>query len=132
MNPSVNPELTKLTQNDHVAQLLGLRLVCVEPNYALVEMEIRDDHANGIGGLHGGVIFTLADYAFAVACNSGGVPTVAVNANISYFKTAKGKIITAEAKEVSSGRKICCCQVDVFDEDKTLIARFSGTGYRKT
>jgi len=132
MNPAINPELTKLTQNDRMAQLLGLRLLRVELNYALVEMEIRDDHANGIGGLHGGVIFTLADYAFAVACNSGGVPTVAVNANISYFKAAKGKIITAEAKEVSSGRKICCCQVDVFDEDKTLIARFSGTGYRKT
>jgi acyl-CoA thioesterase len=132
MNPAIDPELTKLTQNDRMAQLLGLRLLRVELNYALVEMEIRDDHANGIGGLHGGVIFTLADYAFAVACNSGGVPTVAVNANISYFKAAKGKIITAEAKEVSSGRKICCCQVDVFDEDKTLIARFSGTGYRKT
>lgn len=132
MNPAVNTELIKLTKNDRVAQLLGLRLVCVEPNYALVEMEIREEHANGIGGLHGGVIFALADYAFAVACNSGGVPTVAVNANISYFKAAKGKTITAEAKEVSSGRKICCCQVDVFDEDKTLIARFSGTGYRKT
>jgi acyl-CoA thioesterase len=132
MNPAVNPDLTKLTQNDRMAQLLGLRLIRVEPNYALVEMEIKEDHLNGIGGLHGGVIFTLADYAFAVACNSGGVPTVAINANISYFKTAKGKIISAEAKEVSSGRKICCCQVDVFDEDKTLIARFSGTGYRKT
>lgn len=131
MNPSINPDLTKLTQNDRVAQLLGLRLVDVEPNFALVEMEIRDDHANGIGGLHGGVIFSLADYAFAVACNSGGIPTVAVNASISYFKAAKGKIITAEAKEVSSGRRMCGYQVDVFDEDKTLIARFSGTGYRK-
>lgn len=131
MNPEVNPDLTKLTRNDRVAQLLGFRLVDVEPNYALVEMEICDDHANGIGGLHGGVIFSLADYAFAVACNSGGVPTVAVNANISYFKAAKGRVITAEAKEVSSGRKMCGYQVDVFDEDKTLIARFSGTGYRK-
>lgn len=132
MQSTVDPELTKLTRNDRLASLLGFRLLCVEPNYALVEMEIREDHANGIGGLHGGAIFSLADYAFAVACNSGGVPTVAVNANISYFKAAKGKRITAEAREVSSGRKICCCQVDVFDEDKTLIARFSGTGYRKT
>lgn len=128
----MNPEMTKLTQNDHVADLLGIRLLKVEAGYALVEMELRDDFLNGVGGLHGGIIFTLADYAFAVACNSGGIPTVAVNANISYCKLARGKSVTAEAREVSSGRKICHAEVSVYDEEKTLIARFSGTGYRKS
>lgn len=124
-------EMTKLTENDRVAELLGIRLKKVDTGYALAEMTIREDHLNGVGTLHGGVIFSLADYAFAVAVNSGGVPTLAINAGISFFKPPRGPVVSAEAKEISSGRKICCCEVEVRDEDHTLIAKFSGTGYRK-
>ncbi len=128
----MNSEMTKITQNDRVAKLLGFKLVQVDIGYALAEMTMREDHLNGVNTLHGGVIFSLADYAFAVACNSGGVPTVAVSANISYFKPPSGPLVRAEAREISSGRKVCCCEVEVRDEDRTLVAKFTGTGYRKT
>jgi len=128
----MNPEMTEITKNDRVAKLLGFRLVEVDIGYALVEMTMCEDHLNGVDTLHGGVIFSLADYAFAVACNSAGLPTVAVNANISYFKPPKGPIVRAEAREISSGRKVCCCEAEIRDDDGTLVAKFTGTGYRKT
>ncbi|MDD3958923.1 MAG: PaaI family thioesterase [Clostridiaceae bacterium] len=125
-------DMTKLTQNDRVAELLGIRLAAVDIGYSLAELTIRQDHLNGVGTLHGGIIFSLADYAFAVAVNSGGVPTLAVNANISYFKPPRGPVVRAEAKVISSGRKVCCCEVEIRDDDGTPVAKFSGTGYRKT
>lgn len=128
----MNTEMTRFTDNDRAAKLLGIRLLEVEKGYAKVEMPIREDHMNGAGTLHGGVIFTIADYAFAVAVNAGGPLTVAVSANISYFKPPRGRIVRAEAREISSGRKVCCCEVEIRDEDETPVAKFTGTGYRKS
>lgn len=121
-----------LLQNDRFAAYNNMKLVTMEPGYALAEMEIKEYHLNGLGIVQGGAIFTLADFAFAAASNAGGIVTVAIIVSISYFKSPKGKYITAEAKEVSSSKKLCTVNVDVFDEDKTLIARFTGTGYHKS
>jgi acyl-CoA thioesterase len=106
-------------------------LLEVREGYAVTELTIDEKHLNGIDRVQGGVIFTLADYAFAAACNSGGLTTVGINVNITYFKSPKGKTIRAEAKEISDGKKICGYQVDVLDEDGSLIASFSGLGYRR-
>jgi len=54
-----------------------------------------------------------------------------INANISYFQSPKGKILVAEAKEVSASQKIASYNVDIFNEDKEIIARFTGMVYRK-
>ncbi len=124
-------EMIKLVKNDRFAAYVGIKLVEVEPGRAVTQMEITDDHLNGVGIVQGGAIFTLADYAFAAASNSKGITTLGINANISYFKSPRGKIITAEATEVSAGKKLCGYNVDVFDENKELIARFSATGYAK-
>lgn len=121
----------KNTANDRFAAYLGIELVKAAPGYALAEMEIKEHHLNGVGVVHGGAIFGLADYVFAVACNAKGPVTLAINASISYFKAPKGKKISAEAREVTSSRKLGHYQIDVFDEDKELIARFTGTGYIK-
>lgn len=124
-------EMMKFIRNDQFAEYVGIDLIKVEPGYALTKMKIKGRHLNGVNIVQGGAIFTLADYAFAAASNSKGAITLGTNASISYFKPPKGKVLTAEATEISSSRKICNYNVDIFDENKDLIARFIGTGYIK-
>jgi acyl-CoA thioesterase len=127
----MDEEMTKLTENDRFAAFVGIKPVKVESGYALVEMEITNHHLNGVNLVQGGAIFTLADYAFAVASNSRGIVTLGINATISYFKSPRGKVLTAEAKEISTHKKLCGYSVDVFDENNELVAKFMGTGYSK-
>ncbi len=127
----MNDEYIKNVKNDRFAHLLGIEIVEAYPGYALVELAIGEKHKNGINIVQGSVIFTLADYAFAVACNADGSTTVGLNASISYFNAPKGAYIRAEAKEESKQKKICGYKVEIKDEDGTLIASFSGLGYRK-
>ncbi|NTV98582.1 MAG: PaaI family thioesterase [Chlorobiaceae bacterium] len=127
----MNLDCLKNVKNDRFAQLLGIEIVEASPGYALVQMKIEEKHMNGINIVQGGAIFTLADYAFAVACNADGSTTVAINASISYFKAPRGTTIRAEAREESKSKKICGYKVEIKDEDGTLVASFSGLGYRK-
>lgn len=124
-------DLIKRVSNDRFARLVGVRLLEVRPGYAVTEMEITDNHLNGVDRVQGGAIFTLADYAFAAASNSDGIPTLGININITYFKSPRGKKIRAEASEVNVQNRIGGYKVDIFDDDDTLIACFSGLGYRK-
>jgi acyl-CoA thioesterase len=124
-------ELIKKVRDDRFAKYVGIRLVEVGEGFATTELTLNENHLNGVDRIQGGVIFTLADYAFGAASNSQGFTTVGINVNISYFKAPTGKIIRAEAKEISDQKKICGCQVNVLDEDGSLIANFNGLGYRK-
>jgi len=127
----MDAEMTRFIKDDRFAGFIGLELVTVEPGHAVVQMKVEPHHLNGMGFVQGGAIFTLADYAFAAAANSRGNPTLGINSAISYFKTPKGKLLTAEAKEVSSTNRLCTYSVDVFDGDGGLIARLTATGYIK-
>jgi acyl-CoA thioesterase len=127
----MDKEMIKFVENDKFAAYTGIKIVKADAGYALTQMEITENHMNGVNIVQGGAIFTLADYAFAVASNSKGSSTLGINANILYFKSPKGKVLTAEAKEVYSGRKLCNYNVDIFDDDHELVARFTATGYIK-
>lgn len=127
----MNNEMLKFVENDRFARFIGIKLIKVEPGYAIAKIEITENHLNGLNLVQGGVIFTLADYAFAVASNSKGFATVSINTNISFLKTPRGRILTAEAKEISSSKNICLYNIDVFDEDNTIIANLSSTGFLK-
>jgi len=127
----MDTDLIKFVEKDRFAAYVGVKLVKVDPGHAVAKMEITDNHLNGVNLVQGGAIFTLADYAFAAASNSRGLVTLGINASISYFKSPKGRFLTAEATEVSSQKKLCGYNVDVFDENSDLIARFYGTGYIK-
>jgi len=127
----MNSEMLKLIERDRFAKYIGIKLIKVGPGYAVSQLEITENHLNGVDIVQGGVIFTLADFAFAAASNSKGFVTLGINANISYYKSPQGKLLTAEATEISSYKKLCGYNVDVFDENKDLIARFNATGYIK-
>lgn len=121
----------EIIHNDRFAKYVGIRLVEVGKGYAVTELTLNENHLNGLDRIQGGVIFTLADYAFGAASNSHGLTTVGINVNISYYKSPTGKVIRAEAREISSQNKICGYQVNVLDEDGSLIANVNGLGYSK-
>ncbi len=125
------PTPLSLLQNDRFAAYNNIKLITMEPGHAIAQMQVFEHHLNGVDIVQGGALFTLADFAFAAAANAGGIITVSIGASITFFKSAKGRLITAEATELASGSKICTINVDLFDEDQTLIARFTGTGYKK-
>jgi acyl-CoA thioesterase len=127
----MNNNLIKNIENDRFAKFIGLKIIHIEPDYAKVEMQITDNHLNGMNMVQGGAIFTLADYAFAAAANSNGLITVGINATIAYYKVPTGKVITAEARKIAGQNKICGYNVDILDEDGEIIARFTGMGYIK-
>ncbi|TGE36368.1 PaaI family thioesterase [Desulfosporosinus fructosivorans] len=127
----MDDKLVKLLKNDRFAAFIGIELVKMEPGYAVAQMEIMENHLNGVNLIQGGAIFTLADFAFAAAANASGHVTVGINANIAYFKASKGKTLIAEAKEVADSQKIAHYNVDVFNENEDYIAKVTFIGYKK-
>ncbi len=128
----MNTNKLELIKKDRFAAHVGIKLVKAEPGYAFARMEITENHLNGADIVQGGAIFTLADYAFAAASNAKVPVTLGINANISFFMPPKGKILSAEARETASSKRLCSYTVDVSDENNNLIARFTATGYVKS
>jgi acyl-CoA thioesterase len=125
-------DLKEFFRRDQFAACCGIELLDVSPGGAKVSMTVEERHLNGLRTVHGGAIFTLADFAFAVACNSHGTVAVALNVNISFVKAGNlGTTLYAEAKEVSRNHKIGTYDIRVTDSNGDLIATFQGMAYRK-
>lgn len=115
-----------LWEKDRAAQSLGVEIVAVGPGTATLAMPVTEAMTNGHAIAHGGFIFTLADTAFAYACNSYGLTTVAAQAAITFISPGKrGDRLVASAREISrTGRSgIYDIQVSV---DGSVIAEFRG------
>jgi acyl-CoA thioesterase len=111
---------------DTASASLGMRLVSVTAGTAVLEMPVRDDMVNGHGIAHGGLVFTLADSAFAFACNSRNQVTVAQACDIVFIAPAgRGDLLVAEARERSTYGRNGIYDVTVRCGDK-LIAEFRG------
>jgi len=117
---------------DAFSQELGIRLITASKGRSTMELTITDKHRNPHGTVHGGVIFSLADVAFALASNSQGVPAVAINTSITYMKAATTGILYAEAEEFSKNAKLGSYIVEIYDQEREKIAVFQGLAYRKT
>lgn len=124
-------KIREFFKRDKFAELLGIKIEDVRPGEATVSMTLTEEHLNGVRTVHGGAIFTLADYGFAVACNSHGTVSVAINVNISFVKAAKPGKLTAVVKEVSLNSKLGNYSAEVTNEAGDLIATFQGLAYRK-
>lgn len=125
-------DLKEFFKRDQFATYCGIELLEVSPGGSKVRMKVEEHHLNGLRTVHGGAIFTLADFAFAVACNSHGTVSVALNVNIAFVKAAiPGMTLYAEAKEVSCNHKIGTYDIRVTSEKSDLIATFQGLAYRK-
>ena len=123
--------ITEFFKGDHFAAHAGIELLEARGGYARARMVVQPHHLNGVGTVHGGALFTLADLAFAVACNAYGTVAVAINVSISYLKAATRGILLAEATEESKNRRLGLYTVRVTDESGDLVALFEGMAYRK-
>jgi acyl-CoA thioesterase len=123
--------LTFFKKNDKFASHSGIELLEISKGGAKAVMEIQKHHLNAVGSVHGGAIFTLADFVFAVASNSHGTVAVAINVSISFLKAANKGRLFAEAKEVALNPKLASYTVNVTNEQDDLIAVFQGMVYRK-
>jgi acyl-CoA thioesterase len=114
-------------ERDRASQALGMALEEVRPGYARVRMTVRPDMVNGHGTCHGGLVFALADSAFAFACNSRGVLTVAAGCAIEFLAPARaGDELVAEARERSLQGRTGVYDVDVGRAGGELVATFRG------
>ena len=126
-------EVNALFGKDKFAALLNPVIEEARPGYSRVSMEIRDDmHLNGMGALMGGVPFVLSDFAFAIASNMGGTPTVSVSSSIDHLNAPKDKHLVAECEIEKDGRSLCFATIHVKDGTGRAITRAHITGFRKS
>jgi len=120
-----------LLGRDRASQALGMRLAAVAPGRAQVRMRVRGDMVNGHGLCHGGIVFALADSAFAFACNSYNDSTVAAAASIDYLAGAReGDELTAAASELWRTARNGLYEIVVSNQRGERIALFRGRSYR--
>ena len=120
-----------LFDDDNASQALGMRVLSVTEGRATVQMVVRADMVNGHKICHGGMVFTLADSAFAFACNSRNVPTVASGCSIEFLAPAReGDILIADAAEITLAGKTGIYDATVRNQTGAIIATFRGRSHR--
>lgn len=116
--------------NDRFATENGVSLLERDGVHAVAELVVGPRHRNALGGVMGGAIFTLADFAFAALTNGPTRAAVAQQVSINYLSAPKGGRLTATATYRKDGRSSCVVNVNVVDETGRDIAQFVGTGFK--
>lgn len=125
-------KVREMFRNDRYATETGAVIDEIGDHYAKVSLKINEHHKNAVGGVMGGVYFTLADFAFAVASNWQESSTVSINSDISFIGVPKSDRIIAETNLIKNGRSTCCYNVSVTDDIGTPIAMVKIIGFHKT
>lgn len=133
---SVNKEratalVARMMESDHFSAWLGIEVLEVDNGYCKLAYSVRKDMLNGFGQVHGGVLFSCSDSAFAFACNSYGLITVALDVSISFTKAVKeGERLVVVANELHRGNKTGVYDIRTTNADGQLVAVFKGTAYQ--
>lgn len=122
----------RFAEDLYATETTGITIEAADVNYAKCSLRIEKRHLNAAGTVMGGAIYTLADFTFAVAANTGNALTVSQTGTVTYLGSAKGKTLIAEANCVKSGRSTCFFTVEVKDELGTLVASVGISGFRRT
>lgn len=116
---------------DQASQQLGMKIQSVNPGKAVLTMTVDNRMIQGHGACHGGYLFTLADSAFAFACNTYDLATVASGCSIEYVAPAKeGDQLTATAEERSRGSRTGVYDITITNQDGQTVALFRGKSYQ--
>ena len=119
--------------SDAFSQWLGIEIVDVAPRRSTCRMTVRDEMVNGLGVTHGGIAFSLADSAFAFACNTHGKVTVSVDNSITYPAPIRGgDVLTAVAQEDASSGRLSYYRAEVKNQRGEVVALFRGTAFKTT
>lgn len=120
-----------MMEHDAFSQWLGIEVLAVAEGYSKITMTVRPEMVNGFGIVHGGIAFSLADSAFAFACNNRNVLSVALDTSINFTKAVNvGDVLTAEAKEIHHGKSTGVYHVSIYNQNNDLVAIFKGTCFR--
>jgi len=120
-----------MMQKDAYSNWLGISVLEVREGFSRVQMTLREEMLNGFGVIHGGIAFSLADSAFAFACNNRNNLSVALDTSITFTKsTQPGDVLTAEARELHHGRSTGLYLVTVTNNRGEQVAHFKGTCFR--
>lgn len=120
-----------MIQHDLFSRWLGIEVLEIREGYSRIRMQIREEMINGFGVTHGGIAFSLADSAFAFACNNRNNLSLALDTSINFNKTtAPGDVITAEARELHNGRSTGLYLITVTNQNQEQVALFKGTCFR--
>lgn len=116
-----------IMRNDKASAALGIRVTIPETGTAVATMTVRDDMLNGFEVLHGGLTFTLADTAFAFACNAYDRGSFAASAQVEFLRPARvGDVLTATAREDYRGRQSGYYSIEVRNQAGEVVALFRG------
>ncbi|MFN8249933.1 MAG: hydroxyphenylacetyl-CoA thioesterase PaaI [Ferruginibacter sp.] len=129
----VSPEqvVTHMMQNDLFSQWLGIKVLNVKEGYSKITMTVRPEMINGFGIVHGGIAFSLADSAFAFACNNRNILSVALDTAINFTKPVHvGDVLVAEAKELHNGKSTGLYHISITNQHDHMVALFKGTCFR--
>jgi acyl-CoA thioesterase len=121
----------KMMQDDLFSRWLGINVIEIKEGYSKIEMTLRHEMINGLGVIHGGIAFSLADSAFAFACNNRNNLSLALDTSITFTKaTNPGDTLTAEAKELHNGRSTGLYLIMITNQHNEEVALFKGTCFR--
>ena len=113
----------------YASKTTGIEIIDADVRYAKVKLDLNVSHMNAVGQVMGGVYFTIADYAFAIASNFKQPPTVTQTSQIVFLSPIKGNVIFAEAVCIRSGRTTCFYKIIITDETGEQNAYVTTTGF---
>lgn len=123
--------VNKMLKHDLFSQWLGIQIETVKEGYCKTSMKIRPEMINGLGIVHGGIAFSLADSTFAFACNNRNQLSVALDTSINYLEPVHvGDTLTAESEEIRNGSATGLYQIRIWNQQNKIVAVFKGVCFR--
>lgn len=120
-----------MMKHDRFSQWLGIEVLDIKTGESCIRMKVREEMVNGFGIAHGGIAFSLADSAFAFACNNRNQLSVALDTSINFTREVRvGDTLTATAKEEHNGRSTGLYTIRIVNQEEKLVAQFKGLCYR--
>lgn len=108
----------------------GIEISDAGKGYAKVKLKLDERHYNAAGGVMGGVLFTMADFAFAIASNFKGPLCVTLESSICYLNSVKGSTLYAECRALKDGSRTNFFEIDITDDLGTAVAKVTANGYK--
>ena len=126
-----NEVISHVMSNDLFSQWLGIEIIEIKAGYAKTKMTVRKEMINGLGIVHGGIAFSIADSTFAFACNNRNNLSVALDTSINFLKPVHvGDTLIAETKEIHNGKSTGLYQITIANQKGHTVALFKGTCFR--
>lgn len=129
--PTPQEVVNHMMNHDGFSKWLGISVLEVSEGKSKIQMTVREEMINGFGIVHGGIAFSLADSAFAFACNNRNVLSVALDTSINFTKPVHvGDTLIAEASEIHNGKSTGLYHISIRNQHDHVVAIFKGTCFR--